>query len=393
MAKTVLTIDDSSTVRKIVAKNLKPFGVNVIEAENGLNGVEAATAQKPDLVLLDYNMPVMDGYQTLEKMRSIPELKHLPVIMLTTETVKETVVRLIKLGLNDYVAKPFTREYLLKKLNPILKLYEGDAVPAESELTKRAPVPEPPSALVHGTILAIDDKQNVLNLLKEYIGTEFKVVTADNGWAAKEMLARTHVDWIILDLDMPDMNGFQFFEEYKKLMKHLASAKKVVAMSLRTARQDIAEAEHLGITEFLYKPFTREDVAKVIRNLTTKQSSASQDTHFSLKGNVKVLTGPATTSPSFNSFLEALGTTIPKELNEMADEGLNRLVVHVDPSLVSDVVVVKKLLSILRQAHDLTLTVALVAESAQVQQSLREYAELATVPVFGSVDGALASFA
>src|SRR5512141_666904 len=117
MPVNVLTVDDSKVLRMIVTRHLKPFGVETIEAENGEVGIAKAKQTKPDLILLDYNMPVMDGYRTLEALKADSELRHIPVIMLTTEASAETVVRLIKLGLKDYIAKPFSREDLLKKVN------------------------------------------------------------------------------------------------------------------------------------------------------------------------------------------------------------------------------------------------------------------------------------
>ena len=129
MHKKVLTIDDSKTLRMIIGKHLSPFGVEMLQAENGEQGIERAREEAPDAILLDYNMPVMDGYHTLVELKTDPNLKSIPVIMLTTETVKETVMKLLKLGLNDYIAKPFTREVLLDKLGPILGLYDNDQTP------------------------------------------------------------------------------------------------------------------------------------------------------------------------------------------------------------------------------------------------------------------------
>jgi len=136
MGKTVLTVDDSKVLRMIVARHLKPFGIETIEADNGQTGLTQAKQNIPDLILLDYNMPVMDGHRTLEHLKADPILRSIPVVMLTTETGSETVVKLIKLGLKDYLAKPFSREDLLKKLNALLHLYEGEEVPAESAVVQ-----------------------------------------------------------------------------------------------------------------------------------------------------------------------------------------------------------------------------------------------------------------
>jgi CheY-like chemotaxis protein len=129
MTKRVLTIDDSKVVRMILARHLKQFGVEIVEAENGAIGLIKARDAKPNLILLDYNMPVMDGYQTLECLKKDPVAKWIPVIMLTTEAVQQTVIKLIKLGLKDYITKPFARNDLLKKVNGVLHLFEGEVPP------------------------------------------------------------------------------------------------------------------------------------------------------------------------------------------------------------------------------------------------------------------------
>jgi CheY-like chemotaxis protein len=134
MSRAVLTVDDSKVVRTIVGRYLKPFGVDVLEAENGQVGLAMAQEHHPQLILLDYNMPVMDGFKTLESLKQDTNLREIPVIMLTTEAVADTVMKLIKLGLKNYITKPFSRVDLLKKVNMVLHLYEGDEVPSEEKM-------------------------------------------------------------------------------------------------------------------------------------------------------------------------------------------------------------------------------------------------------------------
>jgi CheY-like chemotaxis protein len=133
MGKKVLTVDDSKAVRMILSRHLKQFGIEIVEAENGAVGLLKAKETMPNLILLDYNMPVMDGYSMLECLKKDPATRSTPVIMLTTEAVQETVLKLIKLGLRDYITKPFSREEFLKKVNKVLDLFEGDQVPPEQK--------------------------------------------------------------------------------------------------------------------------------------------------------------------------------------------------------------------------------------------------------------------
>src|SRR5690349_12840358 len=98
MPAKILTVDDSKTIRMIIAKAFRSFDCEIVEATNGIEGLAAASKERPDLIILDYTMPVMDGYEMLGKLKAEPELRTIPVVMLTAEAGKETVVKIAKLG-------------------------------------------------------------------------------------------------------------------------------------------------------------------------------------------------------------------------------------------------------------------------------------------------------
>lgn len=122
MSLKVLTVDDSKTIRMIVKKSFRPYDCQIFEAENGVEGLSAANTIKPDLVVLDITMPVMNGIEMLEKLKNVEELKSIPVIMLTAESGKDNVMRIIKMGVNDYIVKPFKPAQLIEKVEKIVKL-------------------------------------------------------------------------------------------------------------------------------------------------------------------------------------------------------------------------------------------------------------------------------
>src|SRR2546421_3300655 len=94
----VLTVDDSKTVRIIVRKAFKSFDCEIIEAGNGVEGLAVAGKETPDLILLDVTMPVMDGVETLTKLKADPALKSIPVMMLTAEGGRDSVLKIAKIG-------------------------------------------------------------------------------------------------------------------------------------------------------------------------------------------------------------------------------------------------------------------------------------------------------
>ncbi len=107
----VMLVDDSRTMRNIEKNVLAQLGyTDVVEAADGLEALTVAAAEKPDLILLDWNMPNMDGLGFIQKFRQSD--KQTPIIMVTTEAEKRRVVEAIKAGVNNYVVKPFTPDVL-----------------------------------------------------------------------------------------------------------------------------------------------------------------------------------------------------------------------------------------------------------------------------------------
>jgi DNA-binding response OmpR family regulator len=127
MALKVLTVDDSKTIRMIVKKAFKDFDCEMFEAENGVEGLAAAAKEKPDLIVLDITMPVMNGIEMLAKLKEAPELKDIPVIMLTAESGKDNVMQIVKMGVKDYMVKPFKGRDLIERVEKIIKLEPNSA--------------------------------------------------------------------------------------------------------------------------------------------------------------------------------------------------------------------------------------------------------------------------
>jgi DNA-binding response OmpR family regulator len=122
MALKVLTVDDSKTIRMIVKKAFKQYDCEMFEAENGVEGLAAAAKEKPGLIVLDVTMPVMNGIEMLEKLKAEPGLKDIPVIMLTAESGKDNVMQIVKMGVKDYMVKPFKGVDLIDRVEKIMKL-------------------------------------------------------------------------------------------------------------------------------------------------------------------------------------------------------------------------------------------------------------------------------
>ncbi|WP_293446505.1 chemotaxis response regulator CheY [Persephonella sp.] len=116
----ILVVDDMATMRRIIKGLLEQLGFkNIDEAEDGKVALQKLKTGKYDFVVTDWNMPNMTGLELVQEIRKDPELKHLPVLMVTAEAKKENVLLAIKAGVNNYIVKPFTAEVLKEKIEKI----------------------------------------------------------------------------------------------------------------------------------------------------------------------------------------------------------------------------------------------------------------------------------
>lgn len=117
-----LVVDDFSTMRRIVRNLLKEIGLtNVDEAEDGVVALQKLRGGGFDFVITDWNMPNMTGIDLLKEIRRDPQLKHLPVLMITAEAKKENIIAAAQAGASGYIVKPFTAATLSEKLQKIFE--------------------------------------------------------------------------------------------------------------------------------------------------------------------------------------------------------------------------------------------------------------------------------
>ena len=114
--KTCLIVDDSRVVRKVAQKIFQELGFTCSEAEDGQKAVEACTAQMPEVILLDWNMPVMNGIEFLRKLRVMPGGDVPKVVFCTTENDFSFIQEALSAGANEYIMKPFDKEIVQGKL-------------------------------------------------------------------------------------------------------------------------------------------------------------------------------------------------------------------------------------------------------------------------------------
>lgn len=189
---TILVIDDDPMVRDLIARYLVKEGFRVHTAADGSRGLELARALRPDAITLDVLIPGQDGWAVLSALKADPDLAQIPVIMLTILDDKQMG---FSLGAADYLSKPVDRRQLVS----LLDKYVGS--------------PPPPDSLV----LVAEDDDNTREILRHMLQREgWTVAEAENGVVALTRLAERVPNLILLDLMMPEMDGFHFLAEMRQ---------------------------------------------------------------------------------------------------------------------------------------------------------------------------------
>lgn len=241
----LLVVDDNEMNRDMLARQLIREGYAITTAMDGRQALELVSSQNFDLVLLDILMPGIDGYQVLEKMKADDATSTIPVVMLTAIHDMESVVRCFEMGVEDYLTKPFNMPFVKSRIASCLRSTDSkDAIDgAGSQLKKQI-----------NRLLIVDDNAMNRDLLARRLDREgYRIVTADGGRKALELVASDHYDLILLDILMPDMDGY----EVLKILKSNKSTKDIPVIML-TAVNEVESVKHcidLGAHDYLIKPF------------------------------------------------------------------------------------------------------------------------------------------
>jgi two-component system chemotaxis response regulator CheB len=255
-----LVVDDSKPVRSILSKMLRELNFEVSEASNGKEGLALLDKMSSvELATVNWNMPVMDGLAFVQSVRSHPRYRKLPLVMVTSEDAATKKAEALQAGADDYIVKPFTKNILVKSLNGL-----GFTLP-ESETTGTAPAPAmavrttpPPGRLLR--VLIVDDSVIIRRTVSKVLEEDPELVvagTAADGRIALNSLASLKPDIIVLDVEMPIMNGFETLKALRKTHPLMP----VVMFSALTERGAAAtlDALMLGANDYVPKPSAVND--------------------------------------------------------------------------------------------------------------------------------------
>jgi two-component system cell cycle response regulator len=354
MSTKILTIDDSKTIRLIVAKAFKTYACTILEAANGVDGLACAGREKPDIILLDYTMPVMDGYEVLSKLRADPNLKSIPVIMLTAEAGRETVIRIAKLGVRDYLIKPFKEELLVERVGRVVTLQSKSVKPNG---VRRFDDPI--------SILVVDDKPAIGAQIKGGLAdTNWKVNTVEDPELAVDRCREHGADIVLVSLTLAGEAAYSVFQNLRGQPN--GASLPVFGLCVKALAAEQSRAQQSGFTGIITKPIDPEDLKnKVCRALKLETSYK----YFQQRESALVLKLPKEFHPEV---AQAVSGCLNEQLTATVDAGCDKLVVDLSDMEGASVPVIELVVNAAQACEQFSLRHAVVVTDL-VKGAFRDY--------------------
>jgi two-component system cell cycle response regulator len=374
MKHKILTVDDSKTVRMIVRKVFRPYDCEIFEACTGVEGLAAAAKVQPALILLDVTMPEMDGVEMLTRLRADPQLKGIPVIMLTAEGGRDNVISIAKIGIKGYIVKPFKEEAMIEKVGTVLDLKAAEPAAAKGR-----------TILDRLEILVVDDKPAIIQQIEEGVRHRpWRITGAATQEAALDICSRSAPDLIVISYSLPNESAVALVRNLRAGIKTKFTP--IFAMVIKTDTSAQTQAQQCGFTAVLTKPVDVADFeAKAIKamNLDTSVN------YYRTEGDILVLALPENCSAAdvadASSFLGA-------KLAGAVEAGHSKVVIDLHAAPSAGMGVIKLLVEATQKCRDLAMRAAIVGNDALIAEC-RSFEDARAWNFHATLDEARASLA
>jgi signal transduction histidine kinase/CheY-like chemotaxis protein len=265
-----LQVDDNATNRKILRHLTTSWGMIPTEAETGSEALQLLAAKPFDAVIVDHQMPGMNGIEVARHIRSSPKTAGIPIILLSSLGASEYLGVIRELNIYAYVTKPIRRNRLRRVLTSLFKAPENPSNPKSAS----TPIQEPiPPSIRAGRVLVVEDNivnQKLTRRLVEKMG--YYVDVAANGNEAVAAALRTSYDLILMDCQMPVMNGF---EATRQLRRSTIPRIPIIALTASAMRSDHDECLNSGMDDYLSKPVKPDHLAAAMKRWVVSPTQIS----------------------------------------------------------------------------------------------------------------------
>jgi len=302
-APKILSVDDSRMIHTLIGKGFNGYDVQLVFASNGQEGLEVAAREMPDVILLDVTMPVMDGIECLGKLKADPALKDIPVIMLTAEAGKENVLKIAKMGVRDYIVKPFSEAGIIDRVSRLVDLKPKGGVAAPTPPAAVA-APVAPAAQASGP----KKQKSVTEAIKVLIVEEYPAIiesitkaVSKIGWnvvgCASPAEALPHVAATVPPNDTPDVILISLAFPNKAALSFYASVRSnpqlktvpVMGLCVKTATFEQNDAKETGFAGSITKPL---DLVELPDRLVRAMNLDNTPLFYTSEGDVQILSIP-----------------------------------------------------------------------------------------------------
>lgn len=261
MTTRILVIEDNAANIELMTYLLQAFGYATLTARDGKEGLEVAARARPELILCDVQMPVMNGYEVARRIRLDPALRDIPLIAITAFAMDDDRQKILAAGFDGYYPKPISPETFVQQMQAFLRPEQRARTATPGSATNSS---SPPVRRRGRTLLVVDDRQVNLDLASSILeGSGYAVIKAQTMVEALRLSRDALPDLIMSDVCMADGSGYDFIQAVKADPR-LDSIPFVFITSTMTSESERRKGLALGASRYLFRPIEPQELLREI---------------------------------------------------------------------------------------------------------------------------------
>jgi two-component system cell cycle response regulator len=321
----------------LIKKAFKGCDLDIVEATNGVEGLSMAGKENPDLILLDITMPVMDGVEMLTRLKGDDAIKQIPVIMLTAEGGRDNVLKIAKLGIRDYIVKPFKEDVLVEKVGRVIDLH------------KRT---EEKTILDSLRVLLIEDKPAIVKMISDGLShLPWEIVPAESSAEGMNKYLDANYDLVLMSLSLPEDGAFDLI----KKMRSKKHGTPIIGMVVKTDSDRQHRAVQAGFDATVTKPI---DIVELETRSCRTMGVDTSPKYFIPKDSYLLVKIPEKCTIARISEMQSF---MDMKVTDAVDSGYSKVIVDATETTDLDVNLIKFILDLIGACNDISLQCLIVA--------------------------------